>query len=93
MAVKYPKIGNKVVAKVIDAKGDCTIGMKIGDEYELSLHKCGDFCGLFYHNILNWITMFQFDGTFPFGEDPNLMAFECPNPNNKVKIELKRIKE
>jgi len=47
MAVSYPEIGNKVIAKVIETKGNCTIGMKPGDEYELSIHKCGEFCGFF----------------------------------------------
>jgi len=51
MAVSYPKIGNKVVAKVIERKGGCSIGMDAGDEFELSLHKCGEFCGYFYHNM------------------------------------------
>ena len=35
MAVTYPQIGNKVVAKIIEKQGDCTIGMDIGDEFEL----------------------------------------------------------
>ena len=38
MPVSYPKLGQKVVAKVIDMKGNCTIGMQKGDEFELSLH-------------------------------------------------------
>ena len=47
MAVKYPPIGNKVVAKVLGMDGRCTINMQEGDEFELSLHKCVQFCGLF----------------------------------------------
>ena len=93
MSVKFPKIGNKVVAKVIETKGDCTIGMKPGDEFELSVHRCGYFCGLFYHNILQWITTLQFGGKFPIGDDPDVMYWECPNPNNRVKVELRRVKE
>jgi uncharacterized repeat protein (TIGR04076 family) len=45
MAPSFPKIGKRVVAKVIETDGDCTIGMKQGDEFELSIHRCGDFCG------------------------------------------------
>lgn len=93
MAVSYPKLGNKVIAKIIDKKSDCTIGMQVGDEYELSLHKCGDFCGYFYHNIANLVAMLQFGGTFPVGDDPDMLVWECPNANNRVKIELRRIKE
>ena len=45
MAVTYPEIGNKVVAKVIGTQNKCTIGMKVGDEFDLGVHKCGEFCG------------------------------------------------
>ena len=50
MAVTFPEIGNKVVAKVIGMQNSCSIGMKVGDEFELSVHKCGDFCGYFGGN-------------------------------------------
>ncbi len=90
MAVSYPQIGNKVVAKIIETKGNCTIGMQPGDEYELSTHKCGDFCGFFYHNILGWIKTLQFGGTFPAFEDPDVQIWECPNSRNRVKVELRR---
>ncbi|MBL0731300.1 MAG: TIGR04076 family protein [Desulfosarcina sp.] len=93
MAVNYPQIGNKVVAKVIETKGSCTIGMKVGDEFDVSLHKCGDFCGYFFHNIIGWIKILQFGGTFPMGDDPDVQVWTCPNSKNRVKVELRRIKE
>ncbi|NDV26302.1 TIGR04076 family protein [Desulfovibrio sp. JC010] len=93
MSVKFPAIGSRVVAKVIETEGTCTIGMKPGDEFELSTHKCGDFCGLFYSNIAGWVTTLQLGGTFPFGDDPDVQVWECPNLNNRVKVELRRIKE
>jgi len=93
MAVSYPKVGNKVMAKETGMKGNCTIGMQVGDEFELSLHKCGEFCGFFYHNIIGWIKTLQFGGTVPFFKDPDVQIWECPNSMNGVKIELRRIKE
>jgi len=33
MVVSYPKVGSKVVAKILKTKGNCTIGMKPGDEF------------------------------------------------------------
>ena len=88
----YPKIGNRVVAKVIDMKGDCTIGLKKGDEVELSIHKCEGFCGYFYHNLFHWIVLLQFGGTFPLSQDKDVIVWECPNPNARVKVELRREK-
>ncbi len=92
MSVKFPSLGSKVIAKVIETKSNCTIGMKPGDEFELSTHRCGDFCGLFYSNIAGWVKTLQFGGTFPLSEDPDVQVWDCPNPNNRVKIELRRVK-
>lgn len=93
MAINFPPIGNKVIAKVVDIKNPCTIGMKVGDEFELSTHKCGDFCGLFYTNISRWVTTLQLDGTFPFGDDPDVQVWDCPNAQNRVRVELHRVRD
>ena len=89
---QYPQIGYKVVAKVLEVGGKCTIGLKPGEEYEVSIHRCGDFCGIFYHNIFQWIVSLQLGAKSPFGDDPDVMVWECPNPNGKVKVELRRVK-
>jgi uncharacterized repeat protein (TIGR04076 family) len=91
--INYPQIGSKVIAKVIGSKADCTIGMKAGDEFELSTHKCGEFCGLFYKNISGWVQTLQFGGAFPPSPNPDVMVWDCPNPMNRVQVELRRIKE
>ena len=89
--VKFPQIGPKVVAKIIETKGHCTIGMKPGDEFELSTHKCGDFCGLFYKNIKGWVQTLQFGGTFPAGSDLEVQVSDWPNLMNRVQFELRRV--
>ena len=90
MAVSYPKLGSKVIAKVIETKDKCTIGMKVGDEFELSLHKCGEFCEYFLHNIFGELKTVQFGGTFPLFENPNVQVWECPNANTHLKVALQR---
>jgi len=92
MAVVFPVIGNKVIAKVLESEAPCTIGMCPGDEFELSTHKCGDFCGLFYQSISGWVTTLQLGGAFPLGDNPDVQVWECPNPGKRVKVELRRIK-
>ena len=92
MAVTYPELGHKVKAKIISVQGDCTIGMKLGDEFDLSVHQCGEFCGVFYHNIYGWVTCLQTGGSVPFFEDPDVQMWVCPNPEHSVTIELRRLK-
>lgn len=91
MAVTYPEIGNKVVAEIIESQGPCTIGMKPGDKFELSVHQCGEFCGYFYHNLFHWVNVLQFGGAFPLFEDKDIMEWDCPNPGNRVKVRLQRV--
>ena len=55
--------------------------------------KCGEFCGLFYKNIQGWVQTLQFGGTFPAGPDPDVQVWDCPNPMNRVQVELRRVKE
>ncbi len=85
--------GHKVVAEVVGMKGKCTIGMKEGDSFELSLHRCGDFCGAFYHAIYPWIVNFQLGGSLPGAPDADEMEVVCPNAMNQVRLKLKRVKE
>jgi len=68
--ITYPPIGNKVVAKVLEMQNNCTIGMKPGDEFELSTHKCGEFCGLFYKNIQGWVRCSNSAAHFPWVKIP-----------------------
>lgn len=93
MGVSFPQLGHKVMIRVVDMEGECTIGMKKGDEFEVSIYKCGDFCGYFYHHVFNWICLLQFDGAFPLGKDADTIEAECPNFENRVRVELKRIVE
>ena len=39
--ITFPQIGPKVIAKVIETKGDCTIGMKPGDEFAVEIEGLG----------------------------------------------------
>lgn len=93
MAVEYPSIGHKVMVKVVGMEKPCNINMQKGDEFELSMHKCGEFCGFYYHDLLPWVVMMQTGGDVPGLPDPDVMqGFECPNPGHKVQVELRRIK-
>ena len=65
MKRNYQDIGHKVKATVIGSKRNCTIGMEKGEEFDLSVHQCGDFCGYFYHNIFGAVYTLQFAGKLP----------------------------
>jgi len=88
------RLGYKLVGKILKIKGHCNAGHKVGDEFELSVHKAGNLCGFFYSSIFPYIMMLQFGGGFPseWG-DPDVVVLECMDRANAVVIELKRIRD
>ncbi|WP_194439147.1 hypothetical protein [Vibrio fluminensis] len=85
-SIKFPSVGNQMTATIVSSEVPCTIGMTPGDEFKLGFRQCGDFCGFFYSSIHKSIMEMQFDKTASVSD---VRVFECPNPNKKVKIELR----
>jgi uncharacterized repeat protein (TIGR04076 family) len=88
---ELPQIGNKVIGTIVDVKGKCTPGHKVGDTFNLSLHSADGLCGSFYHMIFPDIVLLQFGGQRPWG-DPDVIVRECIDRVNAVKIRLERAK-
>jgi uncharacterized repeat protein (TIGR04076 family) len=83
---------HRVTGTIKRAKGACTIGHKVGDQFELSGYSSGGLCGYFYHDIFPFIIALEYGGGFPWG-DPDVMQWECIDKANAVTIELRRVKE
>ena len=88
------RIGHRVMGTIVEVKGTCSWGHKVGDKLELSAHNAAGLCGFFYHDAFPYIVMLQFGGGFPkeWG-NPDVVTLECMDRSNAVKMELKRIKE
>jgi uncharacterized repeat protein (TIGR04076 family) len=87
----YPQVGHKVTAIIRGVKGTCSMGHKVGDEFEISAYNTAGLCGFFYHDIFPYIVMLQFGGAFPpqwGGGD--VVQLECMDRYNAVTIELRR---
>lgn len=91
MTQERPHIGNRVVAKVLSVRGHCYWGHYPGQEMEVSCHNTGGMCGFLYHDIFPTIAMLQFGGAYPWGE-PDVVEVECPDRQNVVKVQLRRVK-
>lgn len=73
--------------------------MTLNLEHHVRLAKNGSrtsletIIGNIQKKISGWVKTLQFGGTFPMGDDPDVMVWDCPNPKNRVQVELRRIKE
>ena len=88
---EYPQVGNRVWASIRNVKGNCGMGHKVGDEFEISAHNTAGLCGFLYHDIFPYLVMLQFGGGFPeeWG-GPDSIELKCLDSASEVTIELRR---
>ena len=86
-----PKI-NKVIAKVISQTGKCDAGHKVGDEWVLSPKTPEGICMGAYHAMYSSAFLLLVGAAMPFG-DPDVATVACPDAENPLVFELRRIRE
>lgn len=93
----------KVIGKVVDIKGTCAAGLKLGDEIDLTI-PCmpEDFnewknkpkiCPHLLNSIFPQILILQGGGEVPWKTGKEEIEVMCPDPENIVKLMIKRIKK
>lgn len=80
----------KLTATVVEAKGECVCGHKLGDTFELSMMSSCGLCGGFYHDIFPVISTYQFGGTYPWFPDKDVFFSRCADPENEVVLKVVR---
>ena len=87
------QVGHKVIGTIIDQKGRCVAGHKVGDKFEVSHLNTGGLCGSFYNTIFPWLLVLQYGGRFPeqWNEPPDGIVVDCVDRRNAVTIELRRV--
>ena len=82
----------KVKAKVISQKGHCEIGHKLGDEYVLGDTVPAGMCSWAFYTLFPFVSALQSGGAFPWEKDKDTTTVPCPDADNPVVFELRRIK-
>ena len=98
-----PKI--RLVARITGIKGFCRAGHRVGEEFDVSLYEGGDWssperkstkappmCCHLYYALFPYITVLQYNGELPWLEDKDLFHMNCPDPENCVSVEIRRIR-
>ena len=102
-ALSYSKI--KLIARIVDIKGYCRAGHKVGEEFDVSLYEGGEWrseerksartpnmCCHLYYALFPYIAVLQYDGELPWLKDKDVFSMNCPDPENCVKVEIRRIR-
>jgi len=88
-----------VVIKVISQKGTCDAGHKVGDEWVIKMdgeYKTPQGICVFAYNSLDAVArVLIYGGSFPssWGPDRHVTTAACPDAENPVVFELKRLEK
>jgi uncharacterized repeat protein (TIGR04076 family) len=82
----------KIIARVISQKGKCEAGHKVGDEFLIDpLNTPAGMCPWAFYIIFLFAEPLQFGATFPWEKDPSKARVACPDADNPVIFELRRV--
>ena len=84
----------KMVIEVVQAKGKCHFGYKVGDKWETTGLKCiPGFCGAAFHCAFPALFALNFGAKFFFMENPDSIdTVTCPDGGNIV-FKVTRVEE
>ena len=82
---------DKIIAKVVSQKGTCVAGHRVGDEFEIDeLKTPGGMCPWAFVALWPFAEPLRF-GAFPWEKDPSKARVACPDPDNPVVFELRKV--
>jgi len=82
-----------VTARVVSQEGTCAAGMRVGDEFSVGDLTPANVCSFAYHAVFPFAVALKFGGTLPWESDPDRATVACPDAENPVVIELRRVRE
>ena len=88
MAERY-----EVSLSVVSQKGTCAHEHKVGDQWVIERKIPEDICPFAWNALFPRAQVLMFGGTFPWADDPDVAVAACPDPNNPVVFELRRLRE
>ena len=82
-----------VAVKVISQKGTCVQEHKVGDEWVIGGKSPEGICLYALHAMYPNLCVLGLGGSFPWSTDPDAATEACPDPNNPVVFEIRRLRK
>ncbi len=82
----------KIKIKVVSQKGTCEAGHKVGDEFFSGGLTPKGMCPVAYNALFPSFWALMYGGSFPWSSDPDAERVACPDADNPVVFEVKRIR-
>jgi len=83
-----------VVARVIRQEGTCSAGHKVGDQVLFDgMSVQGKICMSAMYSMLPKVFAMRYGAHFPWLSDPDVATHACPDAQNPVVFEIRRLRK
>ncbi len=82
-----------VIAKVVSQKGTCAAEHKVGDQWVIGSKTAEGICLSAFNALFPSLRVLRFGGSFPWSSDPDVATAACPDAQNPVVFELRRVRK
>ena len=82
-----------VQVKVVSQKGICSAKHKIGDEWVIGQHTPPGLCHSAFNALYPNARALMFGGILPWSANPETATVACPDAENPVVFELRRLRK
>jgi len=84
--------GYPIEVRVVEIRGRgiCPLNIEVGDLFH-SDREVGAVCHWAAHTLLPFTTALRFGGNVPWEPEPGLARICCPDPDNSVVFEVRRL--
>jgi uncharacterized repeat protein (TIGR04076 family) len=83
----------KVSVKVISQKGSCEAGHRVGDQWVIDDKTPEGLCIFALGSLLPFLTPLMYGSSFPWENNPDMTTVACPDADNPVVFELRRLRD
>ena len=82
-----------VVTKVVSQKGTCGAEHKVGDQWVIGSKTPEGICLSAFNALFPFLRVLRFGGSFPWETNPDVTTVACPDAQNPVVFELRRLRK
>ncbi len=82
---------DEIIARVISQQGCCEAAHSVGDEFVVGQTTPSGMCSWAFYVLYPFAQVLQFGGRFPWECDADSARVACPDPDNPVVFELRRL--
>ena len=84
---------NEVTVMVVSQKGTCHAGHEVGDQWTIAPKTPEGICLGAFHSLSPAAMMLVSGAPITFGDNPNVVRIACPDSENPVVFELRRLQK